>query len=233
MPFVYIVGERGAPVETWGREANLFHNPKAKHPIPVDLFDTVTNSQVVNGQYIDRFKDDFKPIMSMSNLINGPGHRRSAEAIADRLFASLEQIYPSKSALNVEQHRPAECRAVGPQRIYGHDLSTAVRSASQRKRGAHLSVMRRDQYHWKLMQPEGQLIDWPLLFTWVAQSRFGKAFGPWEIPILNADADFIRWLGAEIVAAAAESAHAAERPAMARPNQNPILLMAFFSTESG
>ena len=83
------------------------------------------------------------------------------------------------------------------------------------------------------MQPEGQLIDWPLLCPWVAQSRFGKAFGPQEIPILNADADFIRWLGAEIVAAAAESAHAAERPAMARPNQNPILLMAFFSTESG
>ncbi len=108
LPFVYIVGERGAPVETWGQEANLFHNPKAKHPIPVDLFDTVTNSQVVNGQYIDRFKDDFKPIMSMSNLINGPGHRRTAETIAGRLFASLEQIYPSKSALNVEKHRTAE-----------------------------------------------------------------------------------------------------------------------------
>ena len=105
--------------------------------------------------------------------------------------------------------------------------------AMETQYNAHLSVMRRDQYHWKLMQPEGQLIDWPLLCTWVAQSRFGKAFGPQEIPILNADADFIRWLGAEIVAAAAESAHAAERPAMARPNQNSILLMAFFSTESG
>jgi len=60
LPSVYIVGERGAPVETWGQEANLFHNPKAKHPIPVDLFDTMTNSEVVNGQYIDRLKDDFK-----------------------------------------------------------------------------------------------------------------------------------------------------------------------------
>ncbi len=77
--------------------------------------------------------------------------------------------------------------------------------AMETQYSAHLSIMRRDQYHWKLMQPRGPIIDWPLLCTWVALTRFGKAFSPQEIPIPNADADFIRWLGAEIVAAADRS----------------------------
>jgi len=102
LPFAYIVGELGAPVETWGQEANLFHNPKAKHPVPTGLFHTVTNSQIVDGQYVDRFKDDFKPIMSMSAVINGPGHRRGAQVIADKIFASLEEVFAAQRA------RPAD-----------------------------------------------------------------------------------------------------------------------------
>jgi hypothetical protein len=102
LPFAYIVGEPGSPAETWGQEANLFHNPKANHPIPVDLFDTVTNSEVIEGQYVDHVTYDFKPIMSLSNLINGPGHRRAAEKIAESLFASLEKVYLAKGDAEAE-----------------------------------------------------------------------------------------------------------------------------------
>jgi hypothetical protein len=89
LPFVYIVGEPCAPTETWGQEANLFHNPKAKHPLPIDLFETVTNSELADGRYVDHVTEDFKPIMSVSNLVNGVGHRRAAGRIADALFESL------------------------------------------------------------------------------------------------------------------------------------------------
>jgi hypothetical protein len=41
-----------------GPEANLFHNPKAKHPVPQGLFDTVKDSRCVNGQYTDLIKGD-------------------------------------------------------------------------------------------------------------------------------------------------------------------------------
>lgn len=63
---------------------------------------------------------------------------------------------------------------------------------------AHLSIMRRDQYHWKQMQLRGPLIDWPLLCTWVAFSRFKQFFTIEEIPVPNEDAKFIRWLAMEI-----------------------------------
>jgi hypothetical protein len=58
----------------------------------------VTNSEMIDGQYVDHVRDDFKPIMSLSNLINGTGHRRAAEKIAESTFASLQKIFPGKGA---------------------------------------------------------------------------------------------------------------------------------------
>ncbi|WP_439923557.1 hypothetical protein [Nitrobacter sp. JJSN] len=93
LPFAYIVGDEGAPEETWGQEANLFHNPHAKYPVPRDLFDTVTDSQCTDGQYSDVIKSDFSPIMSMSMLISGPGHRRLAVERGEQVLAALEEVY--------------------------------------------------------------------------------------------------------------------------------------------
>jgi hypothetical protein len=93
LPFAYIVGSPEAPVETWGQEANLFHNPKAKHPIPDNLFESVKDSRCVDGQYVDLMKGDFSPIMSLSHIISGPGHRRLAMEMGDKIFSELEQTY--------------------------------------------------------------------------------------------------------------------------------------------
>ena len=62
----------------------------------------MTNSEVIEGQYVDHVTYDFKPIMSLSNLINGPGHRRAAEKIAESLFASLEKVYLAKGDAEAE-----------------------------------------------------------------------------------------------------------------------------------
>jgi hypothetical protein len=108
LPFAYIVGDPGAPEETWGQEAHLFHNPNAKYPIPQGLFDTVTDSQCVEGKYSDLIKGDFKPIMSMSNLTNGPGHRKAAMAIGNGMFAELEKAYAEMNERRREaQPQPA------------------------------------------------------------------------------------------------------------------------------
>jgi hypothetical protein len=93
LPFAYIVGDPETPVETWGQEANLFHNPNAKYPISDDLFGTVTNSRYVDGKYSDLIKGDFSPIMSMSMAISGPGHRRTAIKQGDKIIAILSEAY--------------------------------------------------------------------------------------------------------------------------------------------
>jgi len=97
LPFVYIVGDPGAPDETWGQEAVLFHNPNAKHPVPLGLFSTVTEGCVQDGQYIDQIKG-FSPYSSMSALIDGPGHRARARMLGDQVFSSLEGWYEKASA---------------------------------------------------------------------------------------------------------------------------------------
>ncbi len=86
LPFAFIIGDNDTPLETWGSEAYLFHNPKAKYPMPLGLFETVTDSTCVDGVYIDRPKSDFIPIMSISNSIRGPGHRAAAERLRDRIL---------------------------------------------------------------------------------------------------------------------------------------------------
>lgn len=92
LPFAYIVGDPGTPEETWGQEAVLFHNPTAKYPIPVGLFETVTESRVEGDVHSDTIKSCFSPFMSMSYLIDGPGHRRAAMALGDRVFEVLERL---------------------------------------------------------------------------------------------------------------------------------------------
>jgi hypothetical protein len=87
LPFAFIVGDEGTPIETWGTGANLFHNPRAKHPVPLGLFETVTDSTYVDGVYSDRPKSDFVPIMSISNSMRGPRHRAIAERWRDEILA--------------------------------------------------------------------------------------------------------------------------------------------------
>jgi hypothetical protein len=93
LPFAYIVGDPDTPVETWGQEANLFHNPNAKYPISDDLFQTVTNSRFSNGEYSDLIKGDFSPVMSMSMAVGGTGHRRSAIERGEKIIAILSEAY--------------------------------------------------------------------------------------------------------------------------------------------
>jgi hypothetical protein len=93
LPFAFIVGDEDAPPETWGTGANIFHNPRARHPVPLGLFETVTDSAYVDGVYSDRTKADFIPIMSISNSIRGPGHRAAAERLRDRILAGGIESY--------------------------------------------------------------------------------------------------------------------------------------------
>jgi hypothetical protein len=103
LPFAFIVGDEDAPTETWGTGANLFHNPRAKHPVPLGLFETVTDSTYVDGVYRDRPKAEFMPIASISHSIRGPGHRAAAERLRDRILAGgveqyMEQMEKGKNA---------------------------------------------------------------------------------------------------------------------------------------
>lgn len=93
LPFAYIVGDEGTPEETWGQEAVLLHNPSAINPVPRGLFEGLTESVLEDGTYADYAKSSFLPYMSISHLIDGPGHRRAAMTFGERAFEVLSEMY--------------------------------------------------------------------------------------------------------------------------------------------
>jgi hypothetical protein len=66
------------------------------------LFDTVTDSQCIDGQYSDVIKGDFAPIMSMSMLISGVGHRRGAIDRGEKVLGILRESYAQMNQRRVE-----------------------------------------------------------------------------------------------------------------------------------
>src|SRR5690606_36927458 len=93
LPFMYIVGDDGAPEETWGQEAVLFHNPYANTPLPLHLFDTVAEGHIENGQYVEESKSPFFPYFSLTHMFGGPVHRQKAMAIGEKIWEALEETY--------------------------------------------------------------------------------------------------------------------------------------------
>jgi len=53
--FQYIVDEDSN--ETWGEGITVFHNPRAKYPIPLDFFDNATQCRLENGLIVTYFKE--------------------------------------------------------------------------------------------------------------------------------------------------------------------------------
>lgn len=97
LPFAFIVGDPGTPHETWGQEAVLYHNPRAKFPIPLGLFDTVGEGHIEDGRYVEEMKSDFVPFFSLTHLIDGRGHRRVAIEIGEMAWKHLVEAYRIQS----------------------------------------------------------------------------------------------------------------------------------------
>ena len=96
-PFAYIVGDPGTPRETWGQEAVLYHNPRARFPVPMGLFDTVGEGHIEDGRYVEDMKSDFVPFFSLTHLIDGHGHRGAAIEIGNMAWKHLVEAYKVQS----------------------------------------------------------------------------------------------------------------------------------------
>ena len=67
LPFTYVVTEETH--ETWSEGVNLFHNPNAKYPIDMELFENIAHHKFIDGD-IHSWLPDFHPISSMDiNII--------------------------------------------------------------------------------------------------------------------------------------------------------------------
>ncbi len=79
--FGYLVGDFN---EEWGHGMSVFHNPNAKHPIPVGFFEGFSGRHwFENGQYENLFRD-FSPYSSLTAMYSTMGYE-------DKL-AGLDQV---------------------------------------------------------------------------------------------------------------------------------------------
>jgi hypothetical protein len=89
--FAYLVGDFE---EEWGHGMSVYHNPNAKHPIPIAFFDGFSGRHwFENGQYENLFRD-FSPYSSVTVTYSTKGYE-------DKV-AALDQV------LRDEAHRKAE-----------------------------------------------------------------------------------------------------------------------------
>jgi len=144
------------------------------------------------------FPQDDSDFAAMLMRLFLPAVAASGGLTASFSFHGLEDIKPQTMEKFSVSHEFRALLEDGQSASRRYERSAAI-LALETQYSARLSIMRRDHYHWNLMQPRGPIIDWPLLCTWVAISRFSQIFGPEEIPVPNEDARFIRWLATEIV----------------------------------
>lgn len=65
--FIYVVGSKGAPKETWGEGVTIFENPNADVPLPRDFLPASSHFSVREG-YVYREVRGFHPVVSVTQI---------------------------------------------------------------------------------------------------------------------------------------------------------------------
>jgi hypothetical protein len=71
LPFMYIVDDPSAPVETWAEGLSMFHNPKALVPVPQELFPGIAHHWLDNQNRMRSTIPVFHPYGSLTQIVNG------------------------------------------------------------------------------------------------------------------------------------------------------------------
>lgn len=70
LPFMYVVGEPSAPVETWAEGLSMFHNPKALVPVPRELFPNIAHHSLDERNRMRSVIPKFHPYGSVTQILN-------------------------------------------------------------------------------------------------------------------------------------------------------------------
>jgi hypothetical protein len=71
LPFMYVVGDPSAPVETWAEGLSMFHNPKALAPVPYELFPGIAHHWLDGHNRMRSVIPVFHPYGSVTQVLNG------------------------------------------------------------------------------------------------------------------------------------------------------------------
>jgi hypothetical protein len=106
LPFMYVVGDPNAPVETWGEGLSMFHNPKALVSVPHELFPGIAHHWL-DGH--NRMRSDipaFHPYGSVTQVLNGVPDSTVGPPLSEALKQMLSGQPPAVDAGNSAKVAP-------------------------------------------------------------------------------------------------------------------------------
>ena len=70
LPFMYVVGDPAAPVETWAEGLSIYHNPRALVPVPQELFPGIAHHWLDDQNRMRSAVPAFHPYGSVTQILN-------------------------------------------------------------------------------------------------------------------------------------------------------------------
>lgn len=93
-PFVYEVGDREWPVETWRQGTVLIRNPGAIHPLPENWFGAALEHKLIEGEVRSVPSEHFLPFSSVTQILMNAS-RGEVRKMAQGLYYSLTSVLPA------------------------------------------------------------------------------------------------------------------------------------------
>jgi hypothetical protein len=92
-PFVYEVGDKDWPLETWRQGTVLIRNPDALHPLPENWFGAALEHRLVDGEVRTMPSEPFLPFFSTTNILMNKS-RGDVRKMAEGIYRSLTAVLP-------------------------------------------------------------------------------------------------------------------------------------------
>ena len=92
--FIYEVGARKYPKETWREGTCLIRNPRARHPLPDEWLGAAVEENDVGGQHVSTFAEPFLPYSSMTYFFWNDPWGWSMRHVERRLREEYKELLP-------------------------------------------------------------------------------------------------------------------------------------------
>lgn len=94
LPFVYVVGDPTAPVESWAEGLSMFHNPRALVQVPRELFPNITHHWLDEQNRMLSVVPAFHPLGSVTQILNTVSDFTAGPPVSEAFLRMLKGQLP-------------------------------------------------------------------------------------------------------------------------------------------
>jgi hypothetical protein len=123
VPFMYVVGDPSAPVETWAEGLSMFHNPRALVPVPQELFLGIAHHWLDDQNRIRSIVPAFHPYGSVTQILNGLPDSTFGPPVSPAVMKMFSGQPPVGGGLAGPKQAPADVRPISRAEYRSHNLA--------------------------------------------------------------------------------------------------------------